>query len=199
MWRRWVAAGVFVLGGCLLGACSGPQYSVNHSLYQAANPAETEMKISFWDQKAWLLDGAGRVLVETDVSTGVPGHETPLGRFEVLEKLERKRSNRYGQYVKERSGRVVVAKAWEHEGPPPKGTVWQGISMPYWMRLTWDGVGMHVGKFPVRSRSSFGCVRAPQGAQPLIYRKTVIGTPVTVVQESLVEKFAAGSGTQSNR
>ena len=38
-------------------------------------------------QKAWLVDGQGRVLVETYVSTGVPGHETPLGRFEVLEKL----------------------------------------------------------------------------------------------------------------
>ena len=132
--------GLVVLGGCFLGACSGPQYTVNRSLYRAANPEETEVKISFWDQKAWLLDGSGRVLVETDVSTGVPGHETPLGRFEVLEKLESKRSNRYGRYVKERSGRVVVAKAWEHEGPAPKGTVWQGISMPYWMRLTWDGI-----------------------------------------------------------
>jgi hypothetical protein len=188
--------GSVALGAALLGSCGGmPGYSVNRSLYRAASPEETELRISFWDQKAWLLDGAGRVLVESDVSTGVPGHETPLGRFVVLEKLESKRSNRYGQYVKPRSGRVVVAKAWEHEGPPPKGTVWQGISMPYWMRLTWDGVGMHVGKFSVRSRSSFGCIRAHRRAQPLIYEKTVIGTPVTIVPESLVERYGGGSGS----
>ena len=188
--------GSVVLGAALLVSCGGmPGYSVNRSLYRAASPEETELRISFWDQKAWLLDDAGQVLVETDVSTGVPGHETPLGRFEVLEKLESKRSNRYGQFVKPRSGRVVVAKAWEHEGPPPKGTVWQGISMPYWMRLTWDGVGMHVGKFSVRSRSSFGCIRAHRSAQPLIFNKTVIGTPVTIVQESLVGRYGQDSGS----
>lgn len=178
-----------------LASCSGtgPGYEVNRALYRKANPEETRLRISFWDQKAWLLDGEGRVLLETDISTGVPGHETPLGRFEVLEKLESKRSNRYGQYVRPRSGRVVVAKAWEHEGPPPEGTVWQGVSMPYWMRLTWDGVGMHVGKFPLRVRSSFGCIRVYRRAQPLIYRKTVVGTPVTVVRGGGGERPAPGA------
>ena len=179
--------------GTLVFTLDGTSYRLEPLI---GTPEETELRISFWDQKAWLVDGQGRVLVETDVSTGVPGHETPLGRFEVLEKLETKRSNRYGQYVKSRGGRVVVEKAWEHEGPPPDGTVWQGISMPCWMRLTWDGVGMHVGKFPLRSRSSFGCIRVYRKAQPLIFRKTVVGTPVTVVEGSLAGKIS-GSGSDA--
>jgi len=62
--------------------------------------------------------------------------------------------------------------------------------MPYWMRLTWDGVGMHVGEFPKRTRCSFGCVRVFHEAQPWIYNKTLIGTRVTVFEKSLIESMA---------
>ena len=165
-----------------------PSYEVDRALYEQASPQETRVRISFWDQKAWLLDGENRVLVETDISTGVPGHETPTGRFEVLEKRETKRSNRYGEYVNPRSGKVV-AKSWEWEGAPPAGTELRGISMPYWMRLTWDGVGMHVGEFPKRQRSSFGCIRVHEDAQPLIYAKTVVGTPVRIESGSLQQEL----------
>ncbi len=52
------------------------------------------------------------------------------------------------------------------------------------------------GVFPVlerivekMTRSSFGCVRVYEKAQPLIYAKTQMGTKVEVVGESLVEKY----------
>jgi lipoprotein-anchoring transpeptidase ErfK/SrfK len=176
-----------VIASLLVGLCScglSPGYKVDRAAYAEASPRETKVRISIWDQKAWLLGHGDRVLVETDISTGVPGHETPAGEYSVLEKLESKQSNRYGEYVRQTSGKVV-AKTWEWEGPPPDGTVRRGIAMPYWMRVTWDGVGMHVGKFPKRKCSSFGCIRVYKDAQPLIYAKTEVGTPISIHNESL--------------
>jgi len=180
----------------LLSSCSliptqaedekSPSFKVNDALYEKANKSETSIKISLWDQKAWLLNSEGSVLLMTDVSTGVDGKLTPTGTFSVLEKLEKKRSNRYGKYVDKKTGEVVVAKSWEHKGPKPAGTMYEGIAMPYWMRLTWYGIGMHVGKFDKRVRSSFGCIRVLADAQPYLYRKTRVGTKVEIVSKSLV-------------
>lgn len=175
---------------CQLIRWDNPRWKMSKARYKRADASETKVLISLHDQQAWLMDGDGRVLLTTEVSTGVPGHETPVGDFKVLEKLENKRSNRYGKYVDAETGAVVVPKTWLHEGPPPEGTVYQGIEMPYWMRLTWWGVGMHVGKFPSRTRCSFGCVRVFKDAQPWIYAKTRVGTPVEIVKESRVVEMS---------
>ncbi len=166
-----------------------PGYLVDRSKYRGASPEETSIKISLWDQKAWLLNEEGESVLEADVATGVPGKETPEGIFTIQERLESKRSNRYGRYVKEESREIVVEKSWLHEGDPPEGTVYEGISMPYWMRLTWSGVGMHIGKFNKRTRSSFGCIRVFEKAQPLIFEKTQMGTEVEIVSGSLITRY----------
>ena len=190
--------GVIFLAGmmasCQLFRSEGASWQVNKRLYRQAAVSETSVRISLHDQKAWLLDGMGRTILKTNISTGVTGHETPTGELKVLEKLEKKKSNRYGRYVDEENGKVVVAKSWLHKGPPPEGTVYDGIAMPYWMRLTWWGVGMHVGEFPKHTRCSFGCIRVFRDAQPWIYRKTQVGTPVTVVSRSLVVEMDEPSG-----
>jgi len=167
----------------------GPSFTVNEELYAEASASETSVKISIWDQKAWLLNDQGEVLLSTDVSTGIDGRETPARTYTVLKKNEGKRSNRYGKYVDKDTKEVVVERAWEHTGPKPKGTVYQGILMPYWMRLTWYGIGMHVGKFDKRVRSSFGCIRVFEEAQPYIYKKTKVGTKVQIVKRSLIEEM----------
>ena len=177
-----------ILASC--GSSNSPGYSKKAGKYRAASPEETTIKVSLWDQKAWLLNGAGEAILEADVATGVVGKETPEGVFPVLERIEEKRSNRYGRIVNKETREVVIQKAWEHEGPLPEGTEYEGIAMPYWMRLTWDGVGMHVGKFPKRTRSSFGCIRVYEKAQPLIFAKTQMGTKVEVVPESLMAKYS---------
>ena len=51
--------------------------------------------------------------------------------------------------------------------------------MPYWMRLTNTGIGMHVGYVPTYA-ASHGCIRLPDKIAPLIYSKTKVGTPVTI-------------------
>ena len=165
-------------------------YSKKFFKYRVAKPGETSIKVSLWDQKAWLLNGKGEAILETDVATGVENKETPEGVFPVLERMETKRSNRYGRVVNKETREVVIEKSWEHEGPLPEGAEYEGIAMPYWMRLTWSGIGMHIGKFKKRTRCSFGCIRVYEEAQPLIFAKTQLGTEIEVVQESLMKRYS---------
>ena len=140
--------------------------------------------VSLASSTAQLLTENGGLLAEMDVSPGLPGHATPAGRFRVMEKLPLKRSNLYGQYVTKDTREVVVARAWEHTGPRPPGTVYQGIAMPYWLRLTSDGVGMHVGGFSRGQPSSHGCIRCPEQGQQFFYERSRVGTPVRVHHEA---------------
>jgi lipoprotein-anchoring transpeptidase ErfK/SrfK len=139
-----------------------------------------KVDVSLTTKTAQLLTAQGELLAEMDISPGMPGNETPPGRFRVTEKLQLKRSNLYGQYVKPGSREVVVAKHWEYQGPKPPGTIYQGIAMPFWMRLTDDGVGMHVGGFERGQPSSKGCIRCPEDGQRFFYQHCRVGTPVRV-------------------
>lgn len=143
-----------------------------------AGPVKVD--VSLTTLTAQLLTKDNLLLAEMDISPGMEGNETPPGSFHVTEKLPLKRSNRYGQYVRPDTREVVVAKHWEHKGPKPPGTVYQGIAMPWWMRLTDDGVGMHVGGFVRGQPSSKGCIRAPEEGQRFFYQHCRIGTPVRV-------------------
>ena len=141
---------------------------------------KVRIDISLASSTAQLLTGEDAVLAEMDVSPGVPGHLTPAGAYRVTEKLPLKRSNLYGQYVRPDTREVVVARAWEHKGPRPDGTVYQGIAMPFWLRVTGDGVGIHVGGFNRGQPSSHGCVRCPEEPQRFFWEKCRVGTPVRI-------------------
>jgi len=146
----------------------------------APPPGPVKVDISLTTSTAQLLTKNGTLLAEMDISPGMEGSRTPLGSFRITEKLPLKRSNRYGQYVHPETREVLVAKHWEHRGPKPPGAVYQGIAMPYWMRLTDFGVGMHVGGFVRGQPSSKGCIRAPEEGQRFFYQHCRIGTPVRV-------------------
>ncbi|WP_411847015.1 L,D-transpeptidase family protein [Roseibacillus persicicus] len=184
---------IWVLG-CLAGAglCScgsvqsgsrsaspEPSWRVDEEVYQTMERGEGAIEISLQDQRLTLRDDMGRTVIETDCSTGIDGRETPTGTFRIKEMIVDKRSNKYGKYVSKETGEVIVEKSWEVSQKPP-GTEYLGIAMPYWMRLTWDGVGIHVGEFPKGYRTSFGCIRMPEEVQPLIYERSRLGMPVTV-------------------
>ncbi len=141
---------------------------------------KVRIDISLASSTAQLLAGEDAVLAEMDVSPGLPGHLTPAGSYRVTEKLPLKRSNLYGQYVRPDTREVVVARAWEHKGPRPEGTVYQGIAMPYWLRVTDGGVGIHVGGFNRGQPSSHGCVRCPEEPQQFFWEKCRVGTPVHI-------------------
>jgi hypothetical protein len=98
----------------------------------------------------------------------------------VLEKLTKKRSNLYGK-IYNANGRVVNSDAKLGRDPIPPGGRFVGASMPYFMRLTYDGVGMHAGPIPRPGfRASHGCIRMPRKMAPIVFAHVPIGTPVTI-------------------
>ena len=53
--------------------------------------------------------------------------------------------------------------------------------MPYWMRITSWGVGMHAGPIPdPGSPASHGCIRLPHEMARTLFSVVQIGTPVTI-------------------
>ena len=74
---------------------------------------------------------------------------------------------------------MVLGGVSSRRNKAPPGTRFRGTPVPYWQRLTPDGVGMHVGKLP-GSPASHGCLRFPSTVRPLIYEKSKIGTPVVI-------------------
>jgi lipoprotein-anchoring transpeptidase ErfK/SrfK len=179
-----------LLAGCLpllLAHCAwnaapppapSPVFHVNASRYATLKPADARITVDLTAQKARLLDRDGAIAVETDVSTGKPGHDTPVGTFRISEKIADKRSNLYGRYRDSKSG-LDLGPSTDHP-KPPKDAVYEGYSMPYWMRLTRDGVGIHVGHVVPGKAASFGCIRVPAEVQPLIFDKSRVGTPVEI-------------------
>ncbi len=157
-----------------------PRWVMQQEQCAAATAMDTRIDVSLASFTAQLLGREGAVLAEMDISPGLPGHDTPPGRYFVSEKLPLKRSNLYGQYVRPESGEVVVARAWEHRGPRPEGTVYQGIAMPWWLRLTDDGVGIHVGGFSRGQPTSHGCIRCPEPGQRIFWKLSRVGTAVRV-------------------
>ena len=85
------------------------------------------------------------------VCTGKRSTPTPTGHFHVMEKDRHHRSNLYN------------------------------AAMPFFMRLTLDGVGLHQG--PIRSTpASHGCIRLPGEAAAFLFEKCEVGTGVFVVK-----------------
>ena len=86
----------------------------------------------------------------TTVSSGKPGHDTPIGVFTILQKDANHHSSKY------------------NDAP-----------MPYQERLTWDGVALHAGGLPGYP-SSHGCVHLPLEFSKLLFGITHLGGTVII-------------------
>jgi L,D-transpeptidase-like protein len=95
----------------------------------------------------------GRPIAHSPVSTGVPGHPTPMGVFSVIEKRIYHESNLYSS-----------------------------APMPYMQRITWSGVAMHQGVVPGRP-ASHGCIRLPREFAQRMWRLTKVGARVIIAQD----------------
>jgi lipoprotein-anchoring transpeptidase ErfK/SrfK len=96
----------------------------------------------------------------------------------VLEKDPNHHSSLYGDFV-DGSGRVVRAGVSARIDSAPSGTHFAGASMKWFLRLTEDGAGMHVGILPGYP-ASHGCIRQSVDGAKLFYDYTKVGTPVDV-------------------
>jgi lipoprotein-anchoring transpeptidase ErfK/SrfK len=53
--------------------------------------------------------------------------------------------------------------------------------MPFWMRLTSTGIGMHAGVIPKPGEAaSHGCIRLPKELAPVLFNVVDVGTTVTI-------------------
>ncbi len=139
------------------------------------------IKVVIDEQKAKLYLGKTQV-GWTYVATGVTKHPTPLGSFYIMERTSDKHSNLYGR-IYDAKGECVNEDAKSGRDPVPEGGKFVGSHLQYWMRVTEDGVGMHVGPIPRPGhRASHGCVRLPRDAAKHIFSQARYGTPVFILQ-----------------
>ncbi len=144
-------------------------------------PGSVNVTIDLSDQKAYIFKNRQNI-GWSYVATGRSGFRTPTGTFVISEKVVNKRSNRYGSIVDAR-GNVVKSNAVAGVHRVPAGGKFLGAKMPYWMRLTNYGVGMHAGPIPhPGSPASHGCIRLPYAFAQQIYDEAPSGTRVTIVQ-----------------
>ena len=170
---------------------ASPYYSPNHHiqvnerLIDSLNPSNSRVEIDLGAQRArvYKRNGQGQdiLVIETQVSSGKEGYSTPGGNFKVLEKNQAKKSNLYGEWVDSSSGAVLIGDGESWNPPKGKRARFKGAVMPYWLRITPAGVGMHVGYVP-DFPASHGCVRVPSQVQPLIFSKVRVGTPVKIIR-----------------
>lgn len=147
----------------------------NEELLSRTTPQNSRLVISLKKQRGYLMNG-DQVAMDYPISSGKSGYSTPAGDYTILEKKIDKASNAYGK-VYDAEGERVYGK--ESPDDVPEGGKFVGAPMPYWMRLSNDGVGHHIGRVP-RYPASHGCIRGPRSVIPIVYRKVKEGTPVTV-------------------
>jgi lipoprotein-anchoring transpeptidase ErfK/SrfK len=154
-----------------------PAAKVDKSLESVINPDNSHVLISIGKQRVYLMVGE-QIYIDSPISSGKKGHETPTGSFHVREKDPNHRSSIYGDFV-DNGGRVVRSGISSQADSAPSGSHYVGASMKWFCRLTDTGVGMHVGILPGYP-ASHGCVRLPSDIAPLIYEKVKIGTPAVI-------------------
>jgi lipoprotein-anchoring transpeptidase ErfK/SrfK len=107
------------------------------------------ISISIAQQKVRIYDANG-LFAEAPVSTGMPGHPTPMGVFSVIQKHRLHHSN-----------------------------IYSGAPMPYMQRITWSGVAMHAGVLPGHP-ASHGCIRMPTAFAIKMWNWTKMGARVVI-------------------
>jgi lipoprotein-anchoring transpeptidase ErfK/SrfK len=120
---------------------------------ERAPAGDVEIVVSIPLQRAYVYRG-GTLIGLTTVSTGKPGHRTPTGRFDILQKHARHFSSKY-----------------------------DNAPMPFMQRLTWDGIALHAGQIPGRP-ASHGCVRLPLDFARMLFEATRIGASVHIVDQA---------------
>lgn len=194
MKRIWLTTFVVLAGVALAGLAKaqlfGPKMKkpndlihkqepikVNQNLLKQATPENTRIVVSIPKQRAYLMIGE-EIVADAPISSGKRGHESPRGHMRVLEKDPNHHSSLYGDFV-DGSGRIVRGGVSARIDSAPSGTHFAGAAMKWFLRLTEDGVGMHIGILPGYP-ASHGCIRESVDGAKLFYDHVKVGTPVDV-------------------
>ena len=131
-------------------------------------------------QRATLYSGE-EIVGWAYVASGISSYPTPTGDFSVLEKVKDKVSNLYGKAYSSKGG-LINSDFKQGRDFLPAGARFVAAPMKYFMRLTNDGIGMHIGTISRPGRpASHGCIRLPSKMAPILFAHTALGTPVKIV------------------
>ena len=150
---------------------------INQSTLKQLTTDNAHIVVSIPKQRAYLMMGE-QIAVDGPISSGKHGHSSPTGHMHVLEKDPNHHSTLYGDFV-DASGRIVRAGVSARIDSAPSGTHFAGAAMKWFLRLTDDGVGMHIGILPGYP-ASHGCIRESSEGAKLFYDHVKVGTPVDV-------------------
>ena len=150
---------------------------INQSVLKDLTPDNARIVVSIPKQRAYLMVGE-QLAADGPISSGKRGHSSPTGHMHVLEKDPNHHSTLYGDFV-DSYGRVVRAGVSARIDSAPSGTHFAGATMKWFLRLTEDGVGMHIGILPGYP-ASHGCIRESAEGAKLFYDRVKVGTPVDV-------------------
>ncbi|MGB8356230.1 MAG: L,D-transpeptidase family protein [Chthoniobacteraceae bacterium] len=134
--------------------------------------------INLGEQRAYFYKGKNLVGVSL-ISTGREGFDTPIGSFHIIQKDKDHVSSRFGDYD-DKDGNILKKEIDRDKDPMPKGAVYDGARMPFFMRIV-DGTGMHEGYLPGYP-ASHGCIRMPGFMAENFFFNTEVGTPVKIVK-----------------
>ncbi|HEY7296796.1 MAG TPA: L,D-transpeptidase family protein [Xanthobacteraceae bacterium] len=174
--------GAFDPGPRFGGTDSGPHYAPSPDTYRvrphyapsrrvgtkSAKSRESEKKtpaaevpkgtlqivVSIGQQRVALYSNGTRV-AQSVVSTGMPGHPTPMGVFSVIQKDRYHHSNLYSN-----------------------------APMPYMERITWSGVALHEGPLPGHP-ASHGCIRLTHEFAARLWTTAKLGARVFVLRNDM--------------
>ncbi|PTX97615.1 hypothetical protein DB346_21745 [Verrucomicrobia bacterium LW23] len=120
----------------------------------------------------------GQAIAWSEISTGREGYDTPPGEYKILQKNANHKSNLYG-YIVDANDKLVVKDATP-KTPVPAGCKYEAAAMPFFLRLTNTGVGLHAGYLPGYA-ASHGCIRLPYDMVEAIFDRVKVGTRVVIV------------------
>lgn len=115
----------------------------------------------------FVVSVGGQVVRTMPASMGKPGHETPLGTFQVLEKFR--------DMIMDSSTYGVPIDA-------PEG---YRLNVEYAVRITWSGIFVHAAPWSVDSQGvenvSHGCINLSTENARWFYENVRVGDTVTIV------------------
>lgn len=110
--------------------------------------------VALKQQRVTVYDAKGKIM-DSPVSSGQNGLETPAGIYSIVQKEEDHRSN-----------------------------IYDDAEMPYMERITWTGISLHAGVLPGYP-ASHGCVRMPYRFAEDLYQVTKLGMRVVIVRDDI--------------
>ena len=153
----------------------------NKELLSQATSENVSLEISLSEQRGILLVRTA-IAIDFPVATGRKSHPTPAGDFAIRAKEKNYASNLYGK-IFDAQNILLIGDADVRSDAIPEGGRFEGATMPYWMRLTDSGVGLHVGYVPGRP-ASHGCIRLKRDSATEIFDLVKVGTPVIIADNA---------------